>query len=201
MRAGVTLSKIVLAIVSGTILMFGAYLITIEIMHRSTLAEAYRRVYSQVESGGETVNPNELRLYIARLRAEAGKAVSPSNGEIEAVREFARNIYRANLVSEGQRSAVERCAGNLNANEAATCADTMETTLKASNGAAFSLDKVRAMTEFTKSVDDTHKSFHAFWLQVAQLILLNLLLPLLTGLFGYIFGTTQARSQENEVSV
>lgn len=36
------------------------------------------------------------------------------------------------------------------------------------------------------------QSLFTFWLQAAQLILLNLLLPLLTALFGYIFGSQQA---------
>ena len=32
----------------------------------------------------------------------------------------------------------------------------------------------------------------AFWMQIAQLVLINLLLPILTALLGYIFGTRQA---------
>lgn len=35
------------------------------------------------------------------------------------------------------------------------------------------------------------QTFHAFWLQAAQLVLLNLLLPILTALLGYIFGSQQ----------
>jgi hypothetical protein len=41
------------------------------------------------------------------------------------------------------------------------------------------------------------KGIHDFWLQAAQLVLLNLLLPLLTALFGYIFGT---QSQQKDAS-
>jgi hypothetical protein len=45
--------------------------------------------------------------------------------------------------------------------------------------------------ESAQKIQDQRQSLHLFWIQAAQLILLNLLLPLLTALFGYIFGTQQ----------
>ena len=47
--------------------------------------------------------------------------------------------------------------------------------------------------ESVNKINEQRQSLHLFWIQVAQLILLNLLLPLLTALFGYIFGTQQAQ--------
>lgn len=43
-----------------------------------------------------------------------------------------------------------------------------------------------------KLAQERYTAFHSFWLQAVQLILLNLLLPLLTGLFGYIFGSRKS---------
>jgi len=37
-------------------------------------------------------------------------------------------------------------------------------------------------------------SFRTFWSTTVQMILLNVLLPVLTALLGYVFGTTQARA-------
>jgi hypothetical protein len=60
---------------------------------------------------------------------------------------------------------------------------------------AADLDRIRLLRDFAKDVRDEHQSFRTFWLQAGQLILLNLLLPLLTALLGYIFGAQQAQAQ------
>ncbi len=60
-------------------------------------------------------------------------------------------------------------------------------------------DAVQQLADLTKELAGQRAAFRAFWLQVAQLILLNLLLPLLTALLGYIFGASQAaRAQAEE---
>lgn len=41
-------------------------------------------------------------------------------------------------------------------------------------------------------------SFRSFWLSLTQMILLNVLLPVLTALLGYVFGTTQARGSKSD---
>ena len=38
-------------------------------------------------------------------------------------------------------------------------------------------------------------AFRAFWLDMVQMVLVNVLLPVLTALLGYVFGT-QARNSE-----
>jgi hypothetical protein len=48
-----------------------------------------------------------------------------------------------------------------------------------------------AATASATAMLEHRKNLQQFWLQAAQLILLNLLLPLLTALFGYIFGRQQ----------
>jgi hypothetical protein len=47
------------------------------------------------------------------------------------------------------------------------------------------------MKEYAKDAHDHRQAFRLFWLQAAQLVLLNLLLPLLTALLGYIFGSRE----------
>jgi hypothetical protein len=62
---------------------------------------------------------------------------------------------------------------------------------QASLGTPASADQVRIMGELAKQIGEQRQAFRTFWLQTAQLVLLNLLLPLVTALLGYIFGTTQ----------
>ena len=55
-------------------------------------------------------------------------------------------------------------------------------------GGSIDLDRLRVMRDFTKDIHENHQSLRTFWISAAQLILVNVLLPLLTALLGYIFG-------------
>ena len=57
-------------------------------------------------------------------------------------------------------------------------------------------ERVKMIQELQKQAADDRQAFRAFWLQMAQMILLNLFFPLLTALLGYIFGTQQAQKTE-----
>jgi hypothetical protein len=63
---------------------------------------------------------------------------------------------------------------------------------QAALGSAASTATSQIAGEATTKIQDQRQNLHTFWIQVAQLVLLNLLLPLLTALFGYIFGTQQS---------
>ncbi len=54
-----------------------------------------------------------------------------------------------------------------------------------------SAEQMRVLSEAARQMGEQRVAFRTFWLQTAQLILLNLLLPLVTALLGYIFGTNQ----------
>ncbi len=50
------------------------------------------------------------------------------------------------------------------------------------------------MTDLTRQIVDARQAQRAFWLQFAQMILLNLLLPVLTAILGYVFGASSNKS-------
>ena len=56
------------------------------------------------------------------------------------------------------------------------------------------VDRLRVMRDFTKDIHDNHQALRTFWISATQLILVNVLLPLLTALLGYIFGRQTAQS-------
>lgn len=64
---------------------------------------------------------------------------------------------------------------------------------KAALGTSVDLEQLRLIRDFTKDIHDNHQSFRTFWISAAQLILVNVLLPLLTALLGYIFGRESSR--------
>ncbi|HLF73713.1 MAG TPA: hypothetical protein VI524_05180 [Anaerolineales bacterium] len=56
-------------------------------------------------------------------------------------------------------------------------------------GPAQSVEAVNTVREFTLQIEEQRKAFREFWLQLTQMILLNLMLPVLTAILGYIFGS------------
>lgn len=49
--------------------------------------------------------------------------------------------------------------------------------------------EMNMVKEFIAQLEVQRKAFREFWLQFMQMILLNLLLPVLTAILGYIFGS------------
>jgi hypothetical protein len=72
------------------------------------------------------------------------------------------------------------------------CARILDPLRQVSAGQAIDLDRLRLMKDYAKDAHDHRQAFRSFWLQAAQLVLLNLLLPLLTALLGYIFGSQRS---------
>lgn len=56
-----------------------------------------------------------------------------------------------------------------------------------------STEAATVVKELIDRLDAQRKAFREFWLQFAQMVLLNLLLPVLTGILGYVFGSREGR--------
>lgn len=52
------------------------------------------------------------------------------------------------------------------------------------------------LSTLLQQCETQQKAFYAFWLDMVQRILLNALLPVLTALLGYLFGTQQVRAAQ-----
>jgi hypothetical protein len=48
-----------------------------------------------------------------------------------------------------------------------------------------------------QAIAEERTSFRTFWLEITKTILLNVFLPVLTALLGYVFGTTQISSRQD----
>jgi hypothetical protein len=68
--------------------------------------------------------------------------------------------------------------------EIATCLSTLDAINIAAVAQGLNLERLRLMREIGKDSLDARQSARSFWLPILQLVLLNLLLPTLTGLLG-----------------
>jgi len=67
------------------------------------------------------------------------------------------------------------------------CIKTLES-VRYAVGGPMDTDRLRVMRDFAKDVHESHQGLRTFWTSATQLVLVNVLLPLLTALLGYIFG-------------
>ena len=66
--------------------------------------------------------------------------------------------------------------------------------LRYTAGGPIDLERLRVMRDFAKDIHDNNQGLRTFWISAAQLILINVLLPLLTAMLGYIFGRQSVQS-------
>lgn len=194
--AGVKLAKYVLAIVAGTIVLLLAHLFWTAGSARDGIAKVNEQVYLQMRGASAAVDLARLDSMIAALEAGAAATTAAPVSLAADMEMLASALVAAKVATERQKVTLAACVPFPSTDrplQLGDCADLLRTMRSAAAAAGANLDKIRVITEFAKTVDEQNRGYQAFWLQVAQLLLLNLLLPLLTGLFGYIFGTQGAR--------
>ncbi|HEY0302755.1 MAG TPA: hypothetical protein VGC36_15520, partial [Rhizomicrobium sp.] len=102
-------------------------------------------------------------------------------------------IRRSGVFPKDQAAVLGGCvnppaASATRQNDLQRCIDVLDAVAKQTLAAQAILDNNKLMIDFAKQVDAQRDGFRAFWLQTLQIVLVNVLLPLLTALFGYIFG-------------
>jgi hypothetical protein len=198
--AGVMLAKVVLAILAGSLLTLVLYLWVTDHQHTSNLRNVSEDVLRQNSVGSEFPN---LAVLDTNLKLLGDAATNPDSKLTADDEKTGRDLFvglaKSGTITSSQKAKLDGCIPIPAASAQRTevlkeCVSILERVRKIAANAPGSLERLRVLTEFTKQLNEHRQSFHTAWFQEAQLILLNLLLPLLTGLFGYIFGTQQAQS-------
>jgi hypothetical protein len=178
--AGVDLAKWTLWIIGGTIALLVILLLVGEIRQSKFAAATNEQQLALVSARSQAGDPR-LTTVVAMLRRAAIDPVwkPPAPDVADAQRAvLEKTCMPLPLATVVDRPAIlERCAL------------TLETLLSPDASLSVRIGFVEAMQ---RSLAEERAAQRAFWLQVAQLVLVNLLLPILTGLLGYIFGTRSA---------
>jgi hypothetical protein len=195
--AGLELTKIVLTLITVSILILTAILAWIEIGAASQAARANEQALSIAAMGRAGPEDGRLELLSVELRrAHDDPAwIMPDASAAEGVA-LVKQLAADTSLTQAQRDVIAGCVP-LPAAGAAKRADTLAQcgalTAQILSARQSPGERLKFMADLQKQSDEQRQAFRAFWLQVAQLILMNLFFPLLTALLGYIFGTQQAR--------
>lgn len=193
--AGVVLAKFVLWIATGSIVAFIAYLFWMDHRIGVDVLEEYSAVSYRTVPGIDLLDTGGLEIYFLDLKAALADPKFTLNADgAKNAQLFLDTIGQIPTLSSMQKAQLAACnplpVDATRNDKLILCLSRIGevkqdiTEAKAARSAKFAEDALDRLAAQRKGV-------HDFWLQAAQLVLLNLLLPLLTALFGYIFGTQQ----------
>jgi hypothetical protein len=200
--AGVDLVKIVLKIVVMAILVLMFYLTIVDLQDGASVSNVYNRILNQASfnSGFTDVEAVDAVLKLLDAGVSDAKA-AVSDVDIAAARSVEDELSGYRLISDDNKATLEKCipypVGADRAQALRNCTDILKRVEGGIRPQGLSLERLKLMVELSKDLETHQAAFHSFWVQMAQMVLLNLLLPLLTGLFGYIFGTRQGQGRSD----
>jgi hypothetical protein len=193
---GVKLVKCVLVLTAGAIILLLAVFAGFEIVARSKVTGAYNKAISEAIDVRQAEGRSNVNLLIAELRRandDVNWTMSPAE-QADAVAAL-KEILSTYLPTDSQKTDLATCLPVLPSTDAnrasvlARCLNAVTALVPATNEATA---RVKLLEDIEKQADEEDQAFRAYWMQVSQMILLNIFFPLLTALLGYIFGTQQA---------
>lgn len=197
LAAGVDLARRLLFIISGALAVLVLILAISEWREQGNFSALAQREIALIDAGasGDEDVPHGLSEAVQSLHRAALAPEAPvAPGDAAAIKPMVELAIRHPLLTAEQRADLTGPCASLPAPGVADrgaildrCAATLETILRPRDRAA-THDNIQALA---KTMTDERTAYRAFWIQVAQLILINLLLPILTALLGYVFGTQQ----------
>jgi hypothetical protein len=199
-RHGAALSKWVLSIISGSIIVLIIYLFWGEYAIGRDIHRFYDHALTMNSPGGEAPSLGQLDQLIgdlAAVRRDANAAFSTDS--LRNAQAALQIVDKVPGVTTAEKEHLKACVPPPPVNESRNekldqCAEDLQRIRNLAIKEAPGATNVALIAQATAELHEQRKNLHEFWLQAAQLILLNLLLPLLTALFGYIFGTQQGQS-------
>jgi len=197
--AGVNLAKIVLAITASAIGALLFYLLIMDWTIGSDIRSAYGRSGGVPQLGIEMRTIAQLDQLSSDLNAAERDATSWSDAAQANAVVVNAVIARVPSISAAARMEIAACAPppvTDAPNRATIMGACIARVDSIRRDALESVQRAAVLDTANEAAERLHEhrtGQHSFWIQAAQLILLNLLLPLLTALFGYVFGTQQAR--------
>lgn len=196
-KAGVGLADFVLRMIVGAVAILLIMALISEWRETTASNKAAELTLTALPTGAPATEDKQLSGVVSLLRqAAANPALVLPPVEIENARMLIDKALKLTAITSEQKASLDKKCIPLpqrTAKDRAAilerCAATLATVFAPATPDAQRLGLIK---ELQKAQAEERTARRAFWMQIAQLVLINLLLPILTALLGYIFGTRQA---------
>lgn len=194
--AGVTLTKIVLAMLSGSLLLLLCSLIYQETRFHDLTTDAYRAAVGSIAATSAR-NPRDQR-FAPILTALRDVEKNPSQGQgLKGAADALSAIDHGGtdgaalekLTSDIQSLVLKTTATPVDVAKLHEIVVRTETLSNSTTPSGETLELLKARQELLKAYMEATNATRDFWTRTAQMVLLNLLLPVLTALLGYVFAS------------
>ena len=199
-KEGALLARFVLSIAAGAIGVLVIYLAWMDARIASDVAGAYKQVLNPSRIGSEFYTLDRLAHFSDDLiLARTNPNQTMTSEAVRRDQDIAKMLGELPSLTSTQKAQLNQCVplpvDSSRNDKLDKCVAIIEAVRPAALEAATGITNTQLAGEAATKINEHRQNLHTFWIQAAQLILLNLLLPLLTALFGYIFGTQQAAAR------
>lgn|GEM_PF-2733568 len=196
-KAGVELSRLVLYMIAGSIVLLLLSLLWLGSSVSDDVKHAYANVLEPSHAGTELqtlARIEELLDDLGRAKSDLKWQMTQGASDNEAkVLDF---LAQLPSVTGEQKTTLAACkplpVNDMRVESVTRCIAVLNDVRQSALQASASVASMQIAAESVDKMLAHRQSLFTFWMQASQMILLNLLLPLLTALFGYIFGSQQA---------
>lgn len=195
--AGFDLVRQLLWLTAASALVLALVFLAIEGLATARAGDGYKQAIAVASAGRATTDDTALELFAAQLRrGQQDPTWVMSAPDTAAAQSLVKELAKDPAVPPLSQAAFSKCAplpaalAEGRAETLATCAGAAATLLGMRQAPS---ERVKLILELQKQHGEQRQAFRAFWMQVAQLILMSLYFPLLTALLGYVFGTQQTQ--------
>lgn len=200
--AGLPFWKPLMWVVGGSIAGLVFVLLIVELWGALRVDGMYADALRYAQASGPIIDLQRLEGAMLTLSTLKKGPANPLTSDQKIDLAYAvANAKALPILAETQRSALDECArtGNDPLSSGNAPIEECQIAFGALRAAGLTrmieVDRLRLMQAMANDAREHHQAFRAFWLQSAQLVLLNLLLPILTAFLGYVFGA-QSRREE-----
>lgn len=194
--AGVALTKWVLVMVSSVLVLLIILVMCQEIRYTSFTNEIYRKGIPEPQSWNMTASlKNVLEdLRSVENRPTEGRVTLSNAAEKIAILERGDSYEAAlkEIENDIRIVAGKRLDGDAFNTELLALVARTEARSRSMTTYSTSVEQIKANQELLKEYVGAANAAREFWMRIAQLVLLNLLLPVLTALLGYVFASKQS---------
>ncbi|HEX4554819.1 MAG TPA: hypothetical protein VH249_12580 [Xanthobacteraceae bacterium] len=208
-QVGSQLTGYLLIIVAGAIFLLMIYLVALDVFTSAEVSQVYEQTFRQMTQTSVPSDVSGIGATAKIFDAARSKPDVPANeDDTKKIRAVVDQLKASKAVPVAQADRLDQCiqfattkpSGKQKPADATKrtatlneCGKILEPLSRVSPSQALDIERLRLLKDYAKDAHEHRQAFRSFWLQAAQLILLNLLLPLLTALLGYIFGTQATR--------
>ena len=188
--AGVEIVKRVLLVTAGTIAVLFVLLVIVEINSSSRVAAIEQKIVAAIELNSRKALREDFDFVSTALNRTASEPADTQT--VMRGRAAIQTLRNSGALTSDQATVLGECIAAVP--PTTHCQPALTAARSLADTSRLDLEALRVFRDIAKDAREHQQSARTLWLQTAQFLLLNLFLPIITALLGYIFGSQRSKT-------